>query len=469
MADERTGTEHGGDAAARRGRPGVHPFRDRRSDAAIVFVHGFGTNSSRTWGDFLSIISDEPKLAEWDIYSIGYSTGLLMDIAGLWKASPPIGRLAEYLTTAVTNPPLDRYDSLAIVAHSMGGLVTQRALVDSDDVRRRVGHVICFGSPSGGLKKTSLFTRWKRQIRDMDADSEFITDLRARWNEEFGDDPPFGFKVVAGDQDEFVPAWSTLEPFADTFRCVVPGNHMTIVSPSTSGDLSIGVLVKHLVGDAAPAGPWNSARVAVEGRRFQQAIDQLWPRRTELDDSTMVTLSLALDSAGRREDAIAVLRDSGRESTSDQMGTLAGRLKRRWLVERLREDAEGAQALYAEALAAAEAAGRPDQAFYHAINLAFMALAVDGDRAAASDHARNALENAETADEDIWSLATIGEANLYLGDADAALSAYGRALERNPKPWQVASMFQQAVQVGELRDDEETAERLRSLFRGREA
>ena len=75
-----------------------------------MFVHGFGSNSRETWGDFLSIIDDEPALAEWDIYSLGYTTGLLMDIAGLWSASPPIARLATYLSTAILNPPLDRYD-----------------------------------------------------------------------------------------------------------------------------------------------------------------------------------------------------------------------------------------------------------------------------------------------------------------------------------------------------------------------
>jgi len=75
---------------------------------------------------------------------------VLLDIANLWSGSPPIGRLAKHMSTAITNPPLDRYDSLAIVAHSMGGLVTQRALVDSGEVRRWVGHLICFGTPSDG-------------------------------------------------------------------------------------------------------------------------------------------------------------------------------------------------------------------------------------------------------------------------------------------------------------------------------
>ena len=461
----------GGDitAEADLDKPGVHTFRNHQKKTAVVFVHGFGQNSENTWGKFLFILSEEAKLKDWDIFSVGYTTNLMMDVAGLWSASPPIDRLAQYMSTTLQSPPLDRYQSLAVVAHSMGGLVTQRTLVDFPEVRSRVGHYICYGTPSGGLKKAVLGKSWKRQIRDMAKDSSFITDLRERWNKVITDEPPFKFKVVAGDKDEFVPSWSTLDPFAEKFRYVVPGNHLTMVSPPTATHLSVQVLTKHLAGEAAAAGPWNSARVAVEGRKFQQAIDKLWPHRQELDDGTMVMLSLALDSVGRRDDAISVLKDSGRESNTDQMGTLGGRLKRRWLLERKKADADGARELYTKALAAAEKAADPAQVFYHAINVAFMALAVDGDKKTAKEHAQKALDHTAKADEDVWNLATVGEANLYLGKSDAAVEGYRAALEKSPKPWQITSMFQQAVHVAELLEDEALAERLRGLFRERDA
>ncbi|MEM7351124.1 MAG: tetratricopeptide repeat-containing protein [Acidobacteriota bacterium] len=457
----------GGDieAEADLDKPGVHTFRNEQKDTAIVFIHGFGQNSENTWGKFLYIVSEEARLEDWDIFSVGYTTNMMMDVAGLWSASPPIDRLAQYMMTVLTSPPLARYKSLALVAHSMGGLVTQRTLVDFAEVRDRVGHVICYGTPSGGLKKAALIKSWKRQIRDMSKDSSFIVDLRERWSKTITDEPPFTFKVAAGDQDEFVPSWSTLEPFDEKFRFVVPGNHLTIVSPPTNKHLSVELLVKHLAGEQAAGGPWNSARVAIEGRQFQKAIDTLWPHRTELDDGTKVMLSLALDSVGRRQDAIEVLKSSGRESTTDQMGTLGGRLKRRWLLERRKEDADGAKKLYADGLAAAEEAKEPAQVFYLAINVAFMALAVDNDKKTSRKSAQKALDNTAKAEEDVWNFATQGEANLYLGNDDAALEGYRAALEKTPKPWQLTSMFQQAVQVAELLDNEAVADRLRSLFR----
>ena len=103
--------------------------------------------------------------------------------------------------------------------------------------------------------------------------------------------------------------------------------------------------------------------------------------------------------------------------------------------------------------------------FYLAINVAFMALAVDNDKKTARKNAQKALDHTAKAEEDVWNFATQGEANLYLGNDDAALEGYRAALEKTPKPWQLTSMFQQAVQVAELLDNEAVADRLRSLFR----
>jgi len=445
-------------------RPGLFTYRDEDQSAAIVFIHGFYLNAENTWGDFPRLITEEPQLAHWDVFSIGYATNLWIDIAGLWKASPPIDRLALLLDTVCKNAPLDRYDAIALVAHSMGGLVVQRALVDSEDLRRRVAYLTLFGSPSNGLVKANLIKLWKRQIRDMAAGSPFILDLRRRWAQDVGDKPTFSFLTVAGDQDELVPSTSSLEPFPERYRGIIPGDHLTIASAKSAKDLQVEVLVKHLTNAAAPAGPWNSARVAVQSRDFQRAIDDLWPHREELDDATVVTLALALSSVGRDDDAIAVLKESGR-STTDQMGTLGGRLKRRWLAERKRDDAEEALRLYTGAYAEAKKKKDAAQCYYHAINVAFMQLAYKKDKDKAKEHAQHALGHCAAAEEDLWRFATEGEANLYLGHDDEAVAGYRKALGYEPKPWQLASMYEQASRVAELLAKPAVAEKLRKVFR----
>jgi tetratricopeptide (TPR) repeat protein len=160
----------------------------------------------------------------------------------------------------------------------------------------------------------------------------------------------------------------------------------------------------------------------VESRQFHHAIDTLGPHADELDDKGLVTLALALESIGRQADAIDLLKKAQSKGT-DPLGVLAGRLKRRWLVEQRRKDAEQASALYHEGLAQAEAKGDASQAYYHAINCAFMALAFEGNMTACRDYASRALTYCASRSPGIWRYATEGEAHIYLGDHTAVRDA----------------------------------------------
>src|SRR5207249_2632860 len=104
--------------------------------------------------------------AGWDIVSLGYSTALRPDLVGIWSADAPIAKLADLFRTTV-NFGLQKYQTIAILAHSMGGLVVQRALVDDAHFSDKVSHLFLFGTPSNGLKKTSFVTFLKPQLRDM--------------------------------------------------------------------------------------------------------------------------------------------------------------------------------------------------------------------------------------------------------------------------------------------------------------
>lgn len=430
--------------------------------AAIVFVHGFGGDAITTWGQFPALLAAEPALSSWDIYSVGYSTSLSFDIAGVWSADPAIITAGGLLTTHTSVPPLDGYDALAFLAHSMGGLLVQRGLLSEPSLRRRLSHLMLFGTPSAGLKKASPFAFWKRQTRDMAHGSAFITALRQEWAATITDTPPFRFVTVAGERDDFVPVESSHAPFAESSRRVIYGNHLEIVKPENGTHLGFKLAVKTLSGDAS-LNLIDAARLAIESRQFQSAIDTLWPIRHELDLKGLVHLALALDSVGRRADAITLVRDAGHAGT-DALGVLAGRLKRRWLVESRKADADEALALYRQGFE--ESFGKnAEQAFYHAINCAFMARAYSGDVTASMGYAQEALTQcAASGKDDVWRHATEGEAHIYLGHPDEADAAYLRALERRSAPWQLQSLYQQAVRAADLTDDPVMIARINQRF-----
>jgi tetratricopeptide (TPR) repeat protein len=246
---------------------------------------------------------------------------------------------------------------------------------------------------------------------------------------------------------------------------VAYGNHIEIVKPKDAEHLGYKIALKALTGLGNVGGALNSARLAVESRHFQEAVDTLWPNRADLDDESLTTLALALESVGRQGDAIDMLMKANPRGT-DPVGVLAGRLKRRWLVEHKRSDAEQALKLYGQALERAETKQDSAQAYYHAINCAFMELAYGGDANECRAHAQRALTHTAKAADDVWRRATEGEANLYLGNTAAAADAYQRAFALKPEPWQATSIYQQAFRAADLVAEDDLAAQLKAMFSG---
>ena len=353
----------------------------------------------------------------------------------------------------------------------MGGLVVQRAILDNVAVRGRVSHVVLYGCPSGGLKKARFGRLLKKQVADMVEGGKFIRSLRRDWKRTFEGSLPFVFKAVAGSEDSFVPPESSLMPFPDPHREVVPGGHIDIVHPATVEHHSYAVFFKALTESGALRNTAESARLAVETNDYGSVVNTLLPVAESLDDDAMVTLALALESLGRREAATQVLENHVQQgaATLDVVGVLAGRLKRRWLFSRAKSDYDRSLALYKEALQRAVKMGELEQAYYHGINVAFLKLMRGPEHMGVSEETREAATLARgfanSAPETSWSLATIGEASLMLAELKEGLAAYGRARETAGTVRAQQSMFSQALQVASRVYGEEGESAVRDVFK----
>lgn len=439
------------------------------NETAVVFIHGFGGNAKETWGSFPKLVSDDPNLKNWDVISLGYNTGLMPDIRGLWSGKPDIQKLADYLRTTITSDFSAKYKRIVLVAHSMGGLVTQRALLDlpSADRVRLIHGVVLFGTPSLGLRKAQFGRIINRQIRDLGQESVFIGTLRQNWTTEFKDGFSFNFLTVAGDLDEFVPAQSALTPFAPEYQKITAGNHVDIVKPTDANHLSFQILKNFLENNHYQA-PTNSAAVAIELGKFKDALLTLEPVKADLDARGQVNYALALVGVGKEEEAIKYLSKATEKPNTDVMGTLGGRYKRRWLVNSTQSDAEQALELYqgAYTIASNPATFKPEQVYYHAINLAFLHLLYKDDLAQAQSFANIAIEHCEhqLSTNNLWKWATLGEAYLYLQDGDQAFDYYKKALETEPLPSQRDAMYLHWHPLTKRMGLKETEKKLELLF-----
>ena len=124
--------------------------------------------------------------------------------------------------------------------------------------------------------------------------------------------------------------------------------------------------------------------------------------------------------------------------------------------------------LYSQAYGLSEKSD-PAQAYYHAINIAFMKLVFNGSLPDAQFWARRVLEHCSAAAKaevspDAWRLATEGEANLLLGDFPQALQLYQEAIATKPDPWQLESMYMQALETARQLKSKQVAADLAQAF-----
>jgi hypothetical protein len=258
-------------------------------------------------GLFPTLAGTDPALSEWDILSLGYSTSLLPDIRSVWSADPDLPILATHLRTRLEMAPLAQYRSLALVAHSMGGLVVQRALLDDSELVPRIKHLVLFGTPSTGLTKAGFFAFLKPQLRNMAAGGEFVAALRREWTERFDDAPPFHLLVVAGDRDQFVPPESSLSAFAPRFRRVVAGDHLTMIKATDARAEGLNLLIAALSTRPEPPAAAATLRASALEMTEPQVERALADREDKPTQAEVVNAAIKFDLDGKRQHAIELL------------------------------------------------------------------------------------------------------------------------------------------------------------------
>ena len=409
--------------------PNIVTFRNEdNSNNVILFVHGFSGEAETTFGNIPQYFSEEDKIKGWNMFSVGYSSNNMPALgAGIWAAIPDITKVANFLNTTL-HSQFEKYSRIAIVAHSMGGLVTQKAILELDIIsRKKITDVLLFGTPSNGLKTAAFAKFWNRQVRDMAFNGSFITDLRKKWNENFAATYPFDFKVVAGTDDEFVPTTSSQDPFDKKYWEVVSGNHLGIVKPENRNHAGYQLIFSTLTNIPFIDQYSDKEAVNLLLGNYNEVINHLLPQVYKLDKKGLVKLIFALEGSGKRDEAVDILQNAPvAKNNSDLLGILAGRYKRNYLENYETADAQKATNYYTEGLQIATSNNDNNQIYYHAINLAFLSLVYNEDKNAMKAFAQQALDAAVKCSDDIWKDATIAESSIYLNKIDDAKIYYSK-------------------------------------------
>lgn len=411
----------------------IIPFReDGPKHNLLLLVHGYSGSAKDTFQGLPELLMKESSFNGWHIYSVGYSTDIMPSIGiGIWAAIPNIGKVSHYFNTTLQYV-FGEYQRVAIVAHSMGGLVVQKAILEmKPEQLQRIQYLLLFGTPSNGLRKAALAKWWNRQLRDMSDDGDFIKELRTGWAIKFPINYPFQFRAVAGMNDEFVPVRSSLEPFDKSYQEVVAGNHLSIVKPDSAMHVGYKLILNFICGHAQNIVRGDAEEVNLLLGEYREVVNKLGPKANQLDKRGLTTLVFAMEGLGQSNEAMDVLsKHPLTTQITDLMGIMGGRYKRKYLQQSLQEDADKATKYYRDALALSESNHDQAQVYYHAINLAFLYLVSYDDRITMEKFARMALTNTEpfrNNESDVWCMATIGEAYLYLGNLEESMKYYAKA------------------------------------------
>jgi pimeloyl-ACP methyl ester carboxylesterase len=405
----------------------------RETDGAnnvILFVHGFFGEGAKTFGRIPELLVADNELAGWDMLPLGYSEYVNPKLGKhIWASIEDIERIADYLCTSIKHR-FGHYERIALVAHSLGGLVVQKALLDlSPEHRNRISHVALFASPNNGIESENLSDLWQNRLMDLSSKAPFISALRERWDIAFKEGYPFKLKVVTATHDEYIDPKSSQAHFSKDVLATVAGNHFDIVQPESENNDSY-CLIRDLLTDNQFFNRYTSETdINLTLGSYASVVQQLMPRVDELDSRGFEKLIFALEGLDRGEEALGLLKKHLDDDCDlNILGLLAGRYKRKYLLSLQQTDGEESLRYYTMLYDRSVMDKRPKMLYYAAINLAFLHLVLHRNHGEMTRFAEEAREQAEQdVFENLWKLATLAEANLYLGKLDEAQNLYEKA------------------------------------------
>lgn len=400
----------------------------------LLFIHGFSGESKNTFGNIPKLLQSDSNFDGWAMKPLGYSHFVQPDLGkDIWAAINDVDKIAGFLKTSI-NYKFKKYDRIAIVAHSLGGLVAQKAIVNLDaENRNRISHLIMFGTPSNGIDSELLTKKWNAKYSDMSSDGKFIKSLRNAWNTTFNNNYPFKLKVAASTDDEFVSIASCHSPFDEKYCEIVSHKHLIMVKPEDKNDDAYLLILNTLTGNTFFNQYTNKEEINLTLGKYDAVVKALLPRKDDLDNKGLKQLIFALEGLERKEEVYDILNNHPvAKDNTDLMGILGGRHKRDYLKTFSSQSSKLAINYYSKALVKSVENKDYAQIYYHAINLAFMSIVSEENESKMMAYAKQALDATTHCRDNVWKYATVAEANMYIGDMEKAKAFYIKASENAP-------------------------------------
>jgi len=206
-----------------------------RNEQAVLFVHGWNGDPDSTWQKFPGLVCEDPDfIGNTDVVSVHYPTFIL-------SGNPTIVETASSLNDVLSANGLERYKRVAIISHSMGGLVGREMLIA--DYLRAPGStapykiLIEIATPHDGTTNlvglaSALGFPGTDVLSELKPHSPFLRDLTTEWRN-FKTHPPTS--CFFSGQDDIVPS-SSAGSQCDEGHDYLEGGHRDLAKPASLDD-----------------------------------------------------------------------------------------------------------------------------------------------------------------------------------------------------------------------------------------
>ncbi|HET6553790.1 MAG TPA: alpha/beta fold hydrolase [Dyella sp.] len=223
------------------------------SRVAVVFVHGLFGDTDGSWTNangttFFQLLKSAPGVGnQVDVFAFGFTSNKLKG------GSLDVREAANMLEQSLQYNGVWNYPTVVFVAHSMGGLIAMREMIDNPAHREKVPLMMFYATPQEGSQITAIAQHVvnnpavKQML--MADENDFLKSLNDDWARIPDEDKPTincAYETAPYTGVMIVP-WSSATRYCKGVPTAIEGtDHLTIVKPDRLDHPSVVVLVNAL-------------------------------------------------------------------------------------------------------------------------------------------------------------------------------------------------------------------------------
>lgn len=205
---------------------------DKTKPNLIIFIHGWRGDSNGTWLRFPNLVRNDERFKDTHVIAVDYPVYVA-------RRNLTIGETASWLSDNLEGNGVEHYSKIAIIAHSIGGLVSRKIVLRRRPSLHTLGLLVEVATPHLGTESYAQLADTlgipipgNDIVLEVKQGSDWLRELSNDWNDL---EPKVPTQCFTSPNDNLVPSSSAI------FQCdkyhFLPGfGHTEMVKPENSSD-----------------------------------------------------------------------------------------------------------------------------------------------------------------------------------------------------------------------------------------